>query len=108
MVGWVWIETWVIKCTWVCVVCVYVCMCVCVCVYNQGEREDIMSVITRGKERIYITEFTTPLTDAASDGDLKRVQELLKSGADIDAQDWVIRGDGVGSGVGNGGWVHAY
>ena len=45
--------------------------------------------------------------DAAQRGDLQRVQELLKSGAKIDAQDWVTRGGGVGSGVGNAGWVHA-
>jgi len=47
--------------------------------------------------------------DAAQRGDLQRVQELLKSGAEIEAQNSVIRGgwDGVGSGVGNGGWVHA-
>ena len=49
----------------------------------------------------------TPLMEAAYDGDLQRVQELLKSGANIDAQKSVIRGGGVGSGVGNGGWVHA-
>ena len=45
--------------------------------------------------------------DAAHAGDLQRVQELLNSGADMDAQSSVIRGGGVGSGVGNGGWVHA-
>ena len=50
----------------------------------------------------------TPLMYAAARGDLQRVQELLKSGAEIEAQNSVIRGGGgVGSGVGNGGWVHA-
>ena len=36
------------------------------------------------------------------------VQELLKRGANIDARDTVMRGDDVGGGVGNEGWVHAW
>ena len=33
---------------------------------------------------------------------MKTVQELLKSGANVDEQDEVMREDGLGSGVGSG------
>ena len=42
------------------------------------------------------------LMQAAYDGDLQRVQELLKSGANVDQKDYVMREDGLGSRVGNG------
>ena len=50
----------------------------------------------------------TALITAAWQGHLQIVQELLKRGANIDLQDEVMRGDGVGGGVGNEGWVHAW
>ena len=40
----------------------------------------------------------TPLIWAAQEGHLQIVQELLKSGANKDAQNTVMRGDGVGGG----------
>jgi len=40
---------------------------------------------------------------AARFGQLQTVQELLKRGADADAQAKVMQGDSVGGGVGNGG-----
>ena len=43
----------------------------------------------------------TALTRAAENGHLQIVQELLKHGADADAKDEVMQGDGVGGGVGN-------
>jgi len=45
----------------------------------------------------------TALIYAAKNGHLEIVQELLKRGADADAKDKVMQGDGVGGGVGNGG-----
>ena len=45
----------------------------------------------------------TALMWAAKLGDLQTVQELLKRGADADAKDEVMQGDGVGGGVRNGG-----
>ena len=50
----------------------------------------------------------TALIGAASRGHLPIVQELLNRGANIDLQSKVMRGDGVGGGVGNEGWVHAW
>ena len=50
----------------------------------------------------------TALIDAAYNGHLPIVQELLNRGANIDLQNKVMRGDGVGGGVGNEGWVHAW
>ena len=48
------------------------------------------------------------LSNAASCGQLQTVQELLKRGVNINARNKVMRGDGVGGGVGNEGWVHAW
>jgi len=46
---------------------------------------------------------STALICAAQEGRLQIVQELLKRGADADAKDEVMQGDGVGGGVGNEG-----
>ena len=51
---------------------------------------------------------STALIVAARYGHPQIVQELLKRGANIDLQAKVMRGDGVGGGVGNEGWVHAW
>ena len=48
-------------------------------------------------------EGNTALIIAAFWGQLQTVQELLKHGADADAKNKVMQGDGVGGGVGNGG-----
>ena len=45
----------------------------------------------------------TALINAAQHGHLQTVQELLKRGADTDAKNKVMQGDGVGGGVGNEG-----
>ena len=45
----------------------------------------------------------TALINAAARGHLQTVQELLKRGADADAKNKVMQGDGVGGGVGNEG-----
>ena len=45
----------------------------------------------------------TALIRAAILGHLQTVQELLKRGADADAKDKVMQGDGVGGRVGNEG-----
>ena len=46
---------------------------------------------------------STALMNAAEEGHLQIVQELLKRGADKDAKTKVMQGDGVGGGVGNEG-----
>ena len=46
---------------------------------------------------------STALINAATNGHLQTAQELLKRGADKDAKDKVMQGDGVGGGVGNEG-----
>ena len=45
----------------------------------------------------------TALINAGASGHLQIVQELLKRGADVDAKNKVMQGDGVGGGVGNEG-----
>jgi len=45
---------------------------------------------------------STALICAAQEGHLQTVQELLQRGADKDAKNKVMQGDGVGGGVGNG------
>jgi len=46
---------------------------------------------------------STALIYAAKYGHLQIAQELLKHGADANAKDNVMQGDGVGGGVGNEG-----
>jgi len=46
---------------------------------------------------------TTALIVAAFSGHHETVQELLKHGADANAKNKVMQGDGVGGGVGNEG-----
>ena len=50
----------------------------------------------------------TALMFAAMEGKLQIAQELLKRGANIEAKNKVMQGDGVGVGVGNEGWVHVW
>ena len=50
----------------------------------------------------------TPLMFAVINGELQIAQELLKHGANIEAKNKVMQGDGVGVGVGNEGWVHVW
>ena len=45
----------------------------------------------------------TALINAAQNGHLQIVQELLKRGADADAKDHVMQGGDAGGGVGNEG-----
>ena len=53
-------------------------------------------------------EGAAALIYASNNGHLQLVQELLKSGADTEAKDNVMQGDGVGGGVSNEGWMHVW